>query len=346
MKFWNGSSFKPTAFIPAAVALFACTVAFAQTFTFELKNGDRVTGRIISEKTNTLILSNAWARELTLPLAEISKRFPNTNGVVASTASATNKPATNAVALAKVVAATNALFTSPLLKHWHGEIHVGADLTFSERDRQVFNAKSKLLYAKDRLKAVLDYDMTYGRSEVEERVGTGTNAHRRTVTRPDANRMNGSVKVDYDLTKKIYVYNLGAAGYDEIRKIDLRYEIGPGVGYHLIQRTNFFVNVEAGVNYQHEEHTDGETINTFFYRFGENAAWKITPRLTWDERLEYTPRVGELEFYRVRFETNLRYAMLQNVFVNLSIVDIYDSDPARGVSRNDLQIRSSVGVKF
>ena len=72
----------------------------------------------------------------------------------------------------------------------------------------------------------------------------------------------------------------------------------------------------------------------------------ITPRLGFDEKLEYFPRIDDPGEYRFRFEANLRYAMLQNIFFNLSVIDIYDSLPANGVMKNDLQIRSSVGVKF
>jgi len=332
-----------------ASALFAAANVFAQTVSLELKSGDRITGKILSETNNRVVLSNAWAREMVIPLAEILKRTPviaPTNAIVA--VAATNSPAkTNAVALAKAVAATNAFFTSPYLKNWHGDLLVGADLTFSERNRQVYNAKAKLTYAKDRFKAVFDYDATYGRSEVDEIVqhADGSTTTRQ-VTRTDANRMNGGVKADYDLTKKWYVYNLATMGYDEIRKINLRYEVGPGMGYHLIVVTNFFLNVESGIDYQKEDRADGTEVSTFFCRFAELAAWKITPRLTWEEKFEYMPRVENLRECRMRFETNFRYALLQNVFVNLSLVDLYDTEPANGVTQNDLQVRSSVGVKF
>jgi putative salt-induced outer membrane protein YdiY len=251
---------------------------------------------------------------------------PGTNAVAA----------TNAIAVAKAVAATNALFTAPWMANWHGDIQVGTDLTFSERNRQVFNARSKLTYTKDRFKTILDYDMTYGRSRME-------GADEWNV---DANRMNGAIKTDFDLAKKWYVYNLAGAGYDEIRRIDLRYEVGPGVGYHLIQRPTFLMNVEAGATYQDEERADGSELSTFYLRFGQNSVWKITPRLTLDEKFEYFPRVSDFEMYRLRFEANLRYALLQNVFVSLSVIDTYDTQTATGVPNNDLQIRSSVGVKF
>jgi small nuclear ribonucleoprotein (snRNP)-like protein len=320
--------------------------ALSQTVSLELKNGDRITGQLLSDTNNRVVLSNAFSREIVIPAGEITKRTPlttPTNAVVAAVPG-TNAPLkTNGVAMAKAVAATNSLFTSPLLKNWHGEILMGTDLTFSEQNRQVFNAKAKVTYAKSPFKSVFDYDATYGRTEVQE---TLSNGKMREVYKTDANRMGGGVKVDLDLTKKWYVYNLAVIGYDEIRKIDLRYEIGPGLGYHLIQWTNFFVNTEAGATYQKAERSDGTDLSTFFGRLAENAAWKITPRLTWDEKFEYTPRLENFSEFRVRFETNFRYAMLQNIFFNLSLIDTYDSLSASGVTQNDVQLRSSIGVKF
>lgn len=322
--------------------MLAAASVLAQTVTVQLKNGDSISGQIITEGTNNLVLSNAWTAQLSIPVAAITNRITHTNA--AAIAGTTNQVKTNAVAFAKVVASTNTLFASPWLKHWHGDLQAGVDLTFGERNRRVYNGRAKLTYAKNRFKAIIDYDTTYGKSEVEEPIpGTGQ-TRTRSVT--DANRMFGSVKTEYDVTKRWYAYNIGAAGYDEIRKIDLRYEVGPGMGYKLVNVTNLLITTEAGFNYQHEEHTDDTDINTFFMRLGQTAAWKITPRLTWDERIEYTPRFEDPSDYRIRFETNLRYAMLQNVFLNFSVVDIYDSDPAAGVKQNDLQVRSSVGVKF
>jgi opacity protein-like surface antigen len=334
----------------AALVLAFAVDAAAQTVSVQLKNGDRITGQVLSETNNRVVLSNAWSAAISIPVADITNRIiilPLFAATPTNTVAGTNIVATNAVALAKVVASTNTLFTQPWMKNWHGDIQAGVDLTFSERNRQVYNAKAKIIYARKRFKTVFDYDMTYGRSQIEE-LDTATPAptDTRTVYRTDANRMNGSIKTDFDLTKRWYVYNLAGAGFDEIRKIDLRYEIGPGVGYHLIQWTNFFMNVEAGATYQMEERSDGSELSKFYGRLAENAAWKITPRLTWDEKFEYFPRIDHPGEFRMRFETNLRYAMLQNVFFNLSVIDMYDSDPPDGVTENDLQVRSSIGVKF
>ncbi len=159
-------------------------------------------------------------------------------------------------------------------------------------------------------------------------------------------RMDGSSKTDFNLGKRLYLYNLGGAGYDHIRKIDLSYEEGPGLGYHLITRTNLAFNLEAGANYQVQQLSDHTQNEDFYFRLAQDCNWKIHSKLTWDEKVAFTPRVENLTQYRARFETSLRYALLQNLSLILTVIDQYDTHPASGVDNNDLQIRSSLGLKF
>ena len=321
--------------------------AQAQLISLELKTGDRITGQILSESTNRLVLSNAWARELSIPVAEILKRTPLPAAQELVTVTNGALPVAQTIPLMPAAVTTNSsFFTAPAMKNWHGDLLVGTDLTFSERNRQVYSARAKLIYTRDRFRSVLEYDASYGRSQFAQTVVVNGQPTTQETQQTDANRMNGVLKTDYDLTRKTYLYNLGSMGYDEIRKIDLRYEIGPGLGYRFVQQTNFFINTEGGASYQKEERSDGTELGNFFFRLAQNATWKITPRLSWDEKFEYMPRVADVKEYRMRFESNLRYTLLANVFVNLSVIDIYDTMPANGVTPNDLQFRSSVGVKF
>ena len=57
--------------------------------------------------------------------------------------------------------------------------------------------------------------------------------------------------------------------------------------------------------------------------------------------IEYNP-----EDVHTDFETNFRYWLRSNLSLNLTVLDVYDTQPAPNVTRNDLQLRSSVGVKF
>ena len=135
-------------------------------------------------------------------------------------------------------------------------------------------------------------------------------------------------------------------GYDEIRKVDLRYELGPGVGWHLMQRTNFTANLAVGVNYQSEERTQGQATEEFFYRLVQDMQWRISPRLTLEEKLEYLPSVDGFTRTRARFEATLKIKLLENLSLNLTAQDLYDTDPVADVKPNELKIRSSLGVTF
>jgi hypothetical protein len=303
-----------------ALVLLAATRATGQEVILHLRNGDRITGVVISETTNRLVLTNTWSSAITVPQDTILRR---------ETVKAATVPVTNVVTKPSPVSPPTPPPKPGMLLS--GEIQVGADLGFSEKNHQVYSGRAKVSLIYHRLRNLFDYSFSYGRTE-----GIVS-----------ANRMDGSAKTDYDLTSRLYTYNLMGAGYDEIRKIDSRFEIGPGLGYYLVKRTNFLFKTEAGVNYQAQYFTDDTQNELFFYRFAEEAAWKITPRLTLDEKFEFFPQVEDFfGRYRFRFESNLRYALLNNLFFTITVLDQYDTAPPAGVGPNDLQVKSTLGVKF
>ncbi len=348
----------------------------AQTVALKLRNGDRISGNIISENTNHVVFSNIWTKTFTIPLAEILSR--ETNALIAASTNAAPVITTNAIPVVTtnvapvittnvpvvvktnpptpatvVVAAPKPAVKPRPFKDWHGDAQVGMDVGIGENDRQLYYGRFKVTYAPvsdgvppgsskfiDRFRNTFDYNASYGTVTTKDAQGNSQTAL-------SANLMAGSSKTDFDLAvgQRAFVYNLFGAGYDEIRQIDLRYEVGPGIGYHLFTRTNFVMNTEVGMNYQAQHFKNGTETEQFFYRFAEDLSWKISKALTFDEKMEFFPQVN-FEQYRFRFESNLRYWLLENISFNLTILDIYDTQVAPNVDKNDLQIRSSVGVKF
>jgi hypothetical protein len=168
-----------------------------------------------------------------------------------------------------------------------------------------------------------------------------------------ANDMNGSVKLEWDMTKKLFAFDAAGAGYNEIRKIDFSYDDSFGLGYKVLNKPDFLVkggslifNTDLGGNYQQQFFSDGTDRDYFSLRLGEATIWKINTKLSFDEKLEYYPRFTGLDDYRVRFEANLRYNLLPNLNLTLTAIDLYDTQPAPGVSNNDLLLRASMGIKF
>lgn len=218
----------------------------------------------------------------------------------------------------------------PAPKHWSGEVFAGTDLAFSAKDRELYSGRLKLNYTKMPLRNNLDYQFTYGRTDGEL----------------SANRMDGLMKTDYDLTPRGYLYSLGGAGYDAIRKIDWRYELGPGSGYHMIKRTNLVLRIEGGFHYQVQNFEGDRQDEVFYNRLAQEFRWNPGSLFSFDERAEYLPELGDFQVYRLRVEANARYWLSSNLSLNFTIINLYDTVTAPGVGQNDLQLRSSIGLKF
>ena len=201
---------------------------------------------------------------------------------------------------------------------------------FSQKERQLYSGRLKLTYARQRVHEATDFLSTYGRTDGEL----------------SANRMDGSTKTDFDLSKRGYFYFLGGAGYDEIRKVDWRYELGPGFGFRLSTRSNLTFRVEGGMQYQVQRFQDDREDRLYSQRLAEDLRWNLGKLFTFDEKVEYLPGVDSFGEYKLRAEVNLRYWLRSNLALTLTLIDSYDTVTANGVGQNDLQIRSTLGVKF
>lgn len=296
-----------------------------------LKSGDRIAGTIVSEDTNRVVIATSWIKELPVPLSAIEWREA---GPPSPAAVALQAAKSNVVAVLTTAPPTT---KPPEPKRWKVDVTMGTDLLFGAVDRQLYYSRLKLTYEqpyksnpKKFFRSLVDYTVDYGRTEGVE----------------SANRMGGSIKTDFDVGRRVYLYNLAGAGYDEIRQIDLYYEIGPGVGYHLFTLPKFVMNVESGVNYQAQQRHDSRDVESFYLRLAEDVTWKITPRVTLTEKFEFYPNIENTDQFRARFDATLSFGLWRNLTLKLTVLDLYDTNPARNADNNELQIRSALGITF
>ena len=323
------------------VLFLGLTAAPAQTTVLYLRNGDRIAGKINSEDTNRVSVTTSWAKDLSVPAAEIIRRE------ILAPARATNVPPGGALArVPRLGRMTSPKGTNVTAKHWKGEVRLGADYLYGATDQQIYYGRLKLSYERpyaaptnEFFRNYLDSSVDYGWTKTPATEGSGS------TTLISANRMNGSDKTDVDIGKRWYVYDLAGVGYDEVLKIKIQYNVGPGMGYHLLTGTNLVVNLESGFDYEVEYRTDSTSIKDVFGRLAEDVSWKLTKSVKLSEKLEFYPRLDASE-YRARAESTLSYALWRNVSLNLSLLDLYDSLPAAGVPSNDLRVHSSVGITF
>lgn len=306
----------------SSLVFFFTALLHAGPVVFHLKNGDRIAGDILCERTNSVVLRTSWADEIVLPLEQIgSRELPP---VV--------DPPSPPVELAAPIKAAKA---PP--REWRADARMGMDLINGAKDRQIYFGQFALKYARpyatrpgEFFRNALEFRADYAKTDGIE----------------SANRIYGSDKADFDLSRRWFVYNYAGAGYDDVRKVDLQYELGPGFGCHLLRATNFTVNLEGGLNYQSQQRHDSPEIEALYGRTGEDITWKISPQVTLTQRAALLTRVDEPEQMQLRLEANLSMAVVKNVFFNFTALQLYDSRPVPGVTQSEFQLRSSLGVTF
>jgi len=302
-----------------------------------LRNGDRITGELIAQETNRVVVVTSWAGTLSLPLETVGG-VQTVSGEKMTLAAA---PAPLAPSPSPVIAAASAKPQSApppaAPKRTHTNVQLGSNLVFGGRDSAAVYARLKSTYEKPYthdpkkfFRAIADYTGDYGETESIR----------------SANRMTASVKTDFDLGPRSYFYNVGSGGYDEIRKIKSHYEFGPGLGSHVIKRPAFEFNLEGGLNYQVQHRSAGDTLESLYLRGGEDATWRFGPRFSLTKKFEFFLDGENVQQFRFRLDTTLSYKLIENLSLNLSLLDMYDTAPAPNVDKNELQIRSSVGITF
>jgi hypothetical protein len=296
-----------------------------------LRNGDRLTGDLGALDSHRIVITNALLGRLVLPIDQVARLDrpgePATPPAPAAVPPATPSPPSPPPAPPAPAGAA----TPPPPKSWTLDVQAGTDLQFSQKDRQLFFGRLKWNYTQHRFRGLVDYAANYGEAEGD-------------VT---ANDMEGSARAELDVSKKLFLFNTAGAGFNKVRKIDLAYEDSFGLGYKVVQQPpKFGLNADFGGNYQRRYFEDNTREDAVALRLGELLTWKISPRWSFDEKLEFYPRFTEWGDYRIRLEVNLRYLLLTNLTLNLTVIDLYDTQPAPGVTDNDLLLRSTLGIRF
>ncbi|HRI16862.1 MAG TPA: DUF481 domain-containing protein, partial [Verrucomicrobiota bacterium] len=164
----------------------------------------------------------------------------------------------------------------------------------------------------------------------------------------NANRMAGDTKVDVEFSRnrKLYTFGLGGAGYDTIRDIDLEYHVGGGLGYKFIDRQKLVVAAEVGAQYQAYDYDTAPDKKNVAARFGQNLTTQLGDKITLTQRFGFTPGLDDLSDYQIRFGLTLSCPLFKPLTLNLNIANEYDSQPAPGITNNDLQVSTTIGIIF
>ena len=304
---------------------------------FELKNGDRITATVQSQSETNMVVLTPFGGTLTLPLDQITKQspLPSPEEIAAEAEKAAKAEAEKAaeaadaeVEEAKKIPDT---FLGKFFSNLAGEVQLGMDAGYGASDYMNYYGRVKASHGVERWKSLWDGKLTYGKNK-----GVVS-----------ADKLDTSYRLEFDaIQDKLFLYGEPTGGYDTIRNIDYYYTIGGGLGYHILKKDNVVFDASAGVSHQSYHYSNEGTRNGLYVDLGESLTWEIIKDPKFLEKLTYSPKANDWNVYRITFETGLSWGFYKNMTFNFTLIEKYDSRPAAGVDHNDLQLVSSIGLKF
>ena len=341
-----------------SIVVLAPTV-FADQIT--LKNGDRISGTIISSDAKTLVIKTEYADAVTIkwdfvqqiessqPLYVGTKGGQVIVGPVTTSDSklavATKESGSVAVAKADVTslrdadeqkkaeAALDRLQHPRLGDLWAGTLDTGVGLVRGNSDSTTFTFGLNTVRAAPRDKITLYTVSAFSRSAVNG------------VTSTTAQSIAGGVRYDLNVSAKAFGFGTVDLFNDRFQDLDLRTVIGAGGGYHAINNSKTTFDVLAGGTFDREFFTTFNRSSAEVL-LGETFTRKFLTASAFNESVFFYPNLSYTGNYRTTISLGLITKLTKLLSWQTSFNDYYLSNPPAGKKSNDLLFSSGLRLTF
>jgi len=351
--------------------------AFADQVT--LKNGDRLTGKIVSGDGKTLLLKTEFVGDVAIQWAAIAgiesaenlnltlKDGTRLSGKVttqdgkfvvagAPTPSAAPTGKENVVALRNDAeqkafdVATDRMAHPKFTYFWGGLFDTGLALTRGNSSTATYTLSAKAVRATPRDKITLYSNYIYAEDSST------------LPSRTTANAIRAGIRGDYNVASNLFVFSFADYETNQLQNLDLRQVYGGGFGYHVIKTNRNVFDIFGGGSYDHDAFgaysyvnsaTPPQTIlvpaavlNSAEAVIGEEFGTKFNKRTVLTERLSLFPNLSHPGDYRFQFNSTLATQLKVWLSWHLSLNDSYISYPPPGRKADDLILSTGLRVTW
>ena len=296
----------------------------------EVKGGDRIHGKLVSEDGDSVVVVSPVLGTVTLDRDVIESI--SADGEAAAEAEALAQAKAKEAEAEKAKVAAEAAEAAKPKSPWSGTVNLG--FTYSnastvtsalnvggsitkKTDLETFNLNAKYFYAYDD-GAVTDNDIVANISDT------------------------------WYLTKDSpwNYFVQGAYQWDQFQDWEQRFSPYAGVGYALYRLDDLTWNLKFGGGGTWE-YTGDRGFDTQFL-FETNVDWTIDELQSLTASVRFAPEVSDFSNYLLTVSTNykLRIGTKSPFSLNLSVLDIYDPKATGDSSTNDLKVVVSLGYDF
>ncbi len=334
-----------------------------------LKNGDKLTGKIVKKDGDSIIIKTEFAGTVTIkweavekvladdPLtiklsdgqlikgtvttAEVVEEDDATKLAVETQDAGTVEIAKENIVIvrseeeqAKFIAEEERLRNPSLLELWRGQADVGLSLTSGNSDTRAFNAgfRGNRETRKDKI-------TVYANAIQASNSNSG-------VSVTTAKAFYGGIRYDYNLSKKTFVFASGDFEYDQPQLLDLRSVIGGGFGYKAIRSERTKLDIFGGATYNRENFSNGITRNSAEALIGDDLSFQLTDSISIEQRFKAFPSLSNFGQFRALFDASVVTNLNDWLGFQVTLGDRYNSNPTNGAVSNDILFTTGLRATF
>jgi putative salt-induced outer membrane protein len=323
-----------------------------------LKNGDRLTGVIVKSDEKALTLKSDLAGTVTLSMDAIvqissdqslnvvTKDGKTVVGSVTADTSTLQVRSSDSQTVSVLKESVVALRSKDeqsaweRMQHpglgqlWSGALDTGLGLTQGNAKTTSFNMALAASRATTTDKVSLYAISLYARNST-----TGTSL----VT---ANAKRGGGRYDYNITSRSFGFGFGDLESDDFQKLDLRVNVGGGLGWHAIKAERLTFDLFGGGSMNQEYFSNASNRRSADLVAGNELTFKVSDRSMFKERTVLFPNMSQTGEYRVALDTSLATAVSKWLSWQLSLSNRYLSNPVVGIKGNDFILSTGLRLTF
>lgn len=321
------------------LSLFTAEVQASLNDEVKLKNGDRLTGKIVAREGETITLETDYAGKVT-----IDAKFVDSVTVAEAKATETetgSKPATNP--LPKTAATENPverkepprLFGGEmfgLFSGWEGNAAIGFNFTTgnSRTSQMTTGLRATKTGTKDKL-------TVYSRSL--------WNSNRNASVSTTQNAVWGGARYDRRLSEKTFGFISYDFERDRPRKLYFRSVPGGGLGHHLIKndRTELDVLVGGGWNRTWQVGPNTDTPEALA---GNTLKHRFNGRLRLQQAFSFYQNVTDHNEFRFIFDSSMTVDITKKIGWQFTVGNRFNNDPTGTTKRNDFFFTTGMRWNF
>jgi putative salt-induced outer membrane protein YdiY len=343
-----------------------------------LKNGDRLTGKIVSGDGKTLLLKSEFAGDVTIQWdaitdiessdnihitlkdgTRLSGKVTTQEGkfVVAGAPAAT----TPAGAAKETIAAvrndavqhtfdveTERMAHPKFQYFWSGTVDTGLALTRGNSETANFTLAAKAVRETPRDKLTVYGDYIFANNgSVPPSVTT-------------ANALDAGLRGDLNIRPRLFVFAFTDFQTNQLQHLDLRSVFGGGFGYHLIKTANTTLDIFGGIAYDRDSFgtynvanpapppvlllIPSSVQNSAEAVVGEEFDTKLSKRTSVSERFSFYPNLSHTGDYRFQLDSSISTQMKKWLSWQATFSDRYISYPPVSLKANDLLLSTGLRV--